>query len=226
MSTEFAIAKVMTGQLNALVEKMMRQMDIRDPNEAVRRVNSDEWIVTPVLRWRVDENGWIRFILTSTGETGAEWADWFRENEYDLGNEAEFMLRSGAFRPSPKGTIYEIAVLPGKLWKDDNERITSNIRAYCDDHGLVHGKEENAEVGCLIRRAFSDEEIEAMGLTWIVTMHDPISDSDGYPFLFGALRSDGDRRFGACVGKPSRRWFADDGFAVLVSQVSPSVSES
>lgn len=217
-----AAADATAGQLNAIVKMMKAQAG----EDALERFLQGALVVSePVRRWRVDENGWIRFSLASTGETGIEWADWFRANGYDLGNETEFMLRSGTFQPSPKGTVYKIAVLPGKLWKDA-DRITSKVRAYCNDHSLKHGKEENPEVGCLIRRAFSDEEIEAMGLTWIVTLHEPISGSDGYPDLFGAYRCYGLRRFYAYDGEPGHRWHAVYGFAVLVSQVSPSASES
>ncbi len=53
-NVEFVIAKVEPGKLNALVKNLMRQMNITDPNEAVRRINSGEWIVSQsVRRWRV-----------------------------------------------------------------------------------------------------------------------------------------------------------------------------
>ena len=45
MKNEFAIAEVMSGQLNALVKNLMAQMAIDDASEAVRRVNAGEWVV-------------------------------------------------------------------------------------------------------------------------------------------------------------------------------------
>lgn len=48
--SEFAISKVSTGQLNALVKNLMAQMKIDDPNEAVRRVNSEEWVIERIKR--------------------------------------------------------------------------------------------------------------------------------------------------------------------------------
>jgi hypothetical protein len=50
MKNEFVIAEVMPGQLNAMVKNVMGQMKINDPNEAVRRVNSGEWIVSKVAK--------------------------------------------------------------------------------------------------------------------------------------------------------------------------------
>ena len=40
---EFATANLTAGQLNSLVKKIMFQMGISDPVEAIRRINSDEW---------------------------------------------------------------------------------------------------------------------------------------------------------------------------------------
>jgi hypothetical protein len=52
--SEFTIPGLTTEQLNAMVKEMMRQMDIADPNEAVRRINSGEWIVeTEKIRHRI-----------------------------------------------------------------------------------------------------------------------------------------------------------------------------
>ena len=47
--SEFAIAEVFPGRLNALVKNLMSQMAISDPNEAVRRVNAGEWVVIKVV---------------------------------------------------------------------------------------------------------------------------------------------------------------------------------
>ena len=227
MSTEFVMADVLPGKLNALVKNIMSQTGETDPDEAVRLVNSGEWVVSkPTLRWRVDADGLIHFSLTSTGETGAEWADWFKVNKYDLGSEAEFVLRSSSFQPSPAGPGYEIAVMPGRLWKKDSERTTANIRAEADRRHLKHGKDMPAEIVCLIRRASSDKEIEAMGLGWIIGLHEPISGSDGCPVLLGAHRRCGDRGLDAYDDRPVDLWYSAGGFASVVSQVSPQVLES
>lgn len=49
----FVIAEVMPGKLNALVKNLMHQMDLTDPNEAVRRINSGELALSePYRQWR------------------------------------------------------------------------------------------------------------------------------------------------------------------------------
>jgi len=42
---DFCIARIYPGRLNALVKNIMRQVGVNDPNEAVRLMNSGEYIV-------------------------------------------------------------------------------------------------------------------------------------------------------------------------------------
>jgi len=71
----------------------------------------------------------------------------------------------------------------------------------------------------LIREKFTDEDLEAMGLVWLVTMHEPIKDSDGDPSLLHAGRGGGGRWLFACWGDPGHGWGCGGGFAFAVSQV-------
>ena len=106
-----------------------------------------------------------------------------------------------------------MAVLPGKLYSDD-ERITRNIRADAKKRKMT---DLPAEVACLIRDMFSDEEIKEMGLDWIITMHEPIPDSDGDPGVLGTNRFDG-YRLVAYGGHPGHGWDREYGFAFSVAQ--------
>ena len=212
---EFAIAEVATGKLNALVKNIMRQTGTSDPNEAVRLVNSGEWILTnPVRRWR-EQDGVIYFSVTSNGMTGPQWIEHFEKKGIQLSKWAKDVLLSPDFKPT-NGVTTEVAVLKGMLF-EDNDRVTSKIRAEAGKRKLV---KPNAELGCLIRDMFTDEEIAAMGLVWIVAFHEPIKDSDGVPVLLSASRRGVGRWLSACYDWPDSRWHRDDGFAFAVSQVS------
>lgn len=215
MHTElFAIAEVPTGKLNALVKDLMRQMGITDPNEAIRRINSREWVVSESTRkWR-EQDGIIYFSVTSDSTTGPQWIERLEKKGFRISDYAKSLLRSDDFKPT-NGVTTEIAVLKGMLFAD-NERITRNIRAEADKRKL---EKPNAEVACLIRENFSDEEIEAVDLWWIVVMHEPIKDSDGGPGLLDAFRDDDGRWLNACYDRPGRRWFRNFGFAFAVAQV-------
>lgn len=169
----------------------------------------------PTRNWR-KQDGVIYLTLISNGMTGEEWIEHLEKLGFRLSDYAKSVLRSPKFKPT-KGVKYEIAILKGTLF-EDNDRITKKIRVEADKRKLIT---PNAEVACLIRENFSDEEIEAMGLTWIVAMHEPINDSDGDPGLLRANRGDGGCWLGACYDSPDRRWRREGGFAFVVSQVSP-----
>jgi hypothetical protein len=166
-------------------------------------------------RWR-EQDGVIYFSVTSDGTTGPEWIERLGKKGFRISDYAKSVLRSPDFKPT-KGVTTEIAVLKGMLF-EDNDRITKKIRAEADKRKL---NKPNAEVACLIRENFSDEEIEAMGLWYIVAMHDPIKDSDGDPYLLDAYRVDDGRWLDTFYDFPGLRWSRPYGFAFAVSQVSP-----
>jgi hypothetical protein len=182
--------------------------------EGARRFLRDELSVSePTRSWR-EEDGVIYFSVTSDGATGEDWIKRLSGNGFRVGDYAKQVLRSPDFKPT-NGMTAEVAVLKGLLFADN--RITRQIRAEADKRKL---EKPNAELACLIRLKFTDKEIEAMGLIWIVTMHEPINDSNGDLDLLGASRDGSCRWLGSCHGSPGRRWYRDDGFAFAVSQVS------
>jgi hypothetical protein len=215
MNIEFSIAEVMPGKLNALVKNIMRQTGETDPNEAVRLVNSGEWVVSKPTRSCREEDGVIYFSVTSDGTTGEDWITRLEGKGFRVGDYAKQVLRSPSFVPT-NGVTTEVAVLKGRLF-DDQSRITSKIRAEADKRKL--GKPE-PELACLTREKFTDKEIEAMGLWYIVATHEPINDSVGDPNLLFASRLDDGRWLNACGGRPGLRWGRGSGFGFAVSQVS------
>ena len=170
-------------------------------------------IVKKVTRW-TEKDGVIYFTLVSNGKTGEEWIVHLNGKGLPVGSYAQSVLRHKNFKPTKAGTVHQIGVIPGKLFSDDG-RITKNIRADAKKRKMT---DPHAEVACLIRDMFSDEEIKEMGLDWIITMHEPIPDSDGHPSVLGTNRCN-DYRLGAYDGRPGRRWRSAYGFAFSVPQV-------
>ncbi|MFA5024412.1 MAG: hypothetical protein WC523_05640 [Patescibacteria group bacterium] len=158
-----------------------------------------------------EENGVIYFSVTSDGKTGEEWIEYFAKKGYRVG---DYVLRSKDFKPTA-GITTEVAVLKGVLFEDKN-RITKNIRAEAAKRKLLT---PNAEVACLIRDKFTNEELKAMDLYCIVTMHDPINDSGVGPLLLHVHRSGDGSWLNADFGEPGSQWGRDNGFAFVVSQV-------
>ena len=168
----------------------------------------------PTRSWR-EEDGVIYFTVESDGTTGEDWITRLEGNGFCVGAYTKQVLRSPDFRPT-NGMTTEVAVLKGMLFEDNN-RITKEIRAEADKRKL---SKSNAELACLTREKFTDEQIEAMGLIWIVAMHEPINDSGGDPRLLSAYRLDDGRWLSAYYGGPDGRWGRGYGFAFVVSQVS------
>ncbi len=213
MSKEFASADLTIGQVNAIVKKLGGH------DMALRFLRDELSVSEPTRSWR-EEDGVIYFNVTSDGTTGEDWIKRLEGNGFRVGDYAKQVLRSPDFKPT-NGVTTEVAVLKGMLF-EDNDRITKKIRAEADKRKL---SKPNAELACLIREKFTDKEIEAMGLWYIVAMHEPINDSDGGPPLLGADRSGDGRWLLACSDWPDGRWNRGGGFAfALAGQAVSSVS--
>ena len=217
MKSEFLISGIETGKLNAMVKNIMTQTGITEPEEAVRMMNSGELQISVIKSKWTEKDGVIRFSVTSDGTTGEQWIARLESKGFRVSDYAKSVLRSKSFKPT-SGVTYEIAVLKGEIFSD-NERITKNIRKEAKNRKF---STPNAEVVCLIREKFSDKELEAMGLYWIVVMHEPIKDSDGGPRLLGANRNSDVSWLNTSYDNPGDKWDRGDGFVFVVPQVSSS----
>jgi len=167
-----------------------------------------------------EEAGVITFTVTSNGKTGEEWIVWSEANGYKRGNNyannyVKQLVRSSDFQPT-SGITHTIKVLKGELY-DDADRITKKIRTDADERKLT---KPNAEISCLIREKFSNAELEIMGLFSIITMHEPISNSNGAPLLLEARSHDGNLWLNVNFDRPGDVWLRGHGFAFLSSQES------
>lgn len=207
MSTEFASAGLTAGQLNAIVKKLGGH------DMALRFLRDELSVSEPTRSWR-EEDGVIYFSVTSDDTTGEDWITRLESKGFRVGDYAKQVLRSPDFKPT-NGVTTEVAVLRGLLFEDQS-RITKKIRAEADKRKL---SKPNAELACLIREKFTDKEIEAMGLWYIVAMHEPINDSGGGPGLLNAGRGIVGRWLIAYCGRPGNGWGRNYGFAFAVSPV-------
>lgn len=169
-------------------------------------------VLLPPKKW-IEKDGVVYFSVTSDGTTSKEWITRLGKKGCHLSDYAKQLLLSEDFKPT-KGITTEVAVLKAVLFKDSN-RITKNIRKNAEDSKF---ETPNIEITCLIREKFTNEEIKAMGLDCIVTMHEPIKDSDGRLILLGIDR-DGYRKWiSAYSGNPEAGWRRKKyGFAFTVS---------
>ncbi len=208
--SEFASADLTVGQINAIVKKLGGY------EGALRFLRGETSVVEPERKW-LEHNGVIYLSVTSEGTTGPEWIARLEKKGFRVSDYAKSVLCSKDFKPT-SGVTTEIAILKGMLFEDSN-RVTKKIRTEAESRKLI---KPNAEIACLIREKFSDEEIETMGLYWIVAMHEPIKDSVGDPVLLDVGRDDsGSWLFTSC-DEPGNEWNRGYGIAFVVSQVSGS----
>jgi hypothetical protein len=181
--------------------------------EGVARFLRGELMISELaLRW-LEQDGVVYCTLPATdGTTGEEWIARLEDKGFRIGDYAKSILRSKGFVPT-NGITNEIAILKGMLFEDSN-RITKKIRAEADKRKFT---KPNAEVACLIREMFTDKELEAMGLWWIVAMHEPIKDFDGDSGLLSVNRDDDGLWLYAYYDRPNGKWNRDNGFAFVVA---------
>lgn len=195
------------GTMEAVVNKLGGMVGV------AKFLRGELAVSEPTRLWR-DQDGVIYCSVTSDGTTGPAWIERLERKGFRISKWAKDVLNSSGFKPTSEVTS-EIAVLKGMLFAD-SERITKNIRAEADRRKFLT---PNVEIACLIRENFSDKQIEAMGLWWVVAMHDPIEDSDGDPFLLNAYRGGGGRWLDTARDALDDRWNRDGGFAFVASQV-------
>lgn len=121
------------------------------------------------------------------------------------------MLEAVYFQPT-KGVNIEVAILKGELFKD-GDRTSKNVRELALKRKLMRTK---AEVACLIRDRFSDEDIRAMGLEAIVVFHEEIKDSAADPDCLVVQTNHSGGGLGGCYAEDDRSWKLSDGFAFAV----------
>lgn len=161
--------------------------------------------------------------LTASGRTGKQWVKHLEKNKYRINSYAKDLILSDEFAAAraEKGTEYEIAVVPGKDMYE-NSATTASIKEKAATKGWTL---PTPEIALLMREALSDEEIEALGVWYVATLHDPTKDAVGDPSVLCSDRLVGGRGVDACWDRPGGRWDTRGAFAFVVP-ASTSSSET
>ncbi len=133
-------------------------------------------IPEPSPKWE-EKDGIIYFEVTSDGTTGPEWTNRIYQKGFRLGSFIKphgGLLHSDDFKPTT-GITTRVAVLKGQLF-DDSNRDLEHIAAASAGHNFTI---PCAEIACLAREKFTDQELKAMGLEYMFIMHEPIIASNG-----------------------------------------------
>lgn len=163
-------------------------------------------------RWSMDADGNLVFTVTSDGTTGPEWIARLETKCFRLGDWTKFILLSKDFKPT-SGILYRLVAIKGTAF-EEFELTNKNIRARAKK---TKWQTPNAEVACLLRENFSDEELKAMGVWYLVAMHEPIDDSVGLPLLLNASRFGGASWLNASCAEPDDEWRGNGAFVFVLS---------
>jgi len=228
---DFLIEKVLPdlGKLNALLKNQTSQMDIKDPNEMVRRINSGEWKVVPVIKnyWEDKKNKVYRLSVVSGGTTGPEWIERLEKKNFKIEPEARMALLSSNFKPT-KNVTREIVILKKDFFcKGEKRKVTNkDVILQATNKKLII---PHIEVACLIRELLSDKDLKKMNLLSIVIMHNPVcinveSLPKNFPIILAASRHNQGNLLNSFSGETDNNsfvenyWDAQSGFAFVLSQ--------
>lgn len=161
--------------------------------------------------------------LTSEGHTGDRFLADLKKAELSVGAHAEQILKSKEFAALvTNGVTYYPGVIKGEDFSG-SERTSENIRKEATKRG---GITPPVELSPLLRLNFSDDEIKALGLLWLIPMHEPINGSGGNPYVLGLSACGFNDQLSAYYDRPANEWDRKAGFVFLFPQVNTEVSGS
>lgn len=149
----------------------------------------------------------MKTTFTSPNIPGKKWVTRLEKGGYIISSYAKETLK----KITPTKNTYDIVIL-----KMDKEYFTiQEVRDEAKRRGYITPPSELAP---MLREEISDKDIETIGLTWLIVMHEAITDSDGDPLLLGLNRFDARRWLYAYVDRPGGRWYREYGFVFLAPQ--------
>ena len=173
----------------------------------------------PFVKSWIEKDGRIYFEVTTLGLTAEEWITRLKANGHKISNWAKDVLSKPDYdlnhRYEADKTL-KVILIRGKEIKKDSERLTKNLKAIAvKDFGTNSVSELKGELELLIRKKFSNKELEEMVLYYIVVLHEPIVDSGGHPRVLFSFRGGGESWVDANGDDGSDRWRDSGAFAFL-----------
>lgn len=111
-----------------------------------------------------EEEGLIRFSVPAEGMIGSKWLKYFEKEGIGLSARIRNMILSGWFKPTV-GMI-NFVIVRGDLFPE-GECNARNVRRFAGSKKL---KLLEMESVCIIRKYFSDEDLEVIGISRILIM--------------------------------------------------------
>lgn len=183
-----------------------------------RRFLRDELDLVEVKpQFERNEHGHILISITGLALTGEQEIQRLSEAGFRTSDYAKSCLTSkkkdgyDRCHQLEEGRQYQLIIVPGK--EVEKNRTTAELRKYAAGFGYA---QPLAGIVPRIRETVSDEMMKEMGFWFIAAFHNPITDSDGFPHLLHAYRSDDGRWVRAPWVRPGNQGYDDGAFAFVV----------
>ena len=157
-----------TKRLEAVIERLMDNLKIDDPEEAAKLIDSGEFTIDkPVYLWS-RQNDVIRYTVTSENIDGTEWSAY---DGFVLSDHARSILKSEHFKPT-SDVITEITILIGEEIFRDDRCFLEHIKFEGKFRNLIS---PNLEVACITGKMLTYKDFEKMGIEVLLFMHTEVS---------------------------------------------------
>lgn len=154
--------------------------------------------------------------VTTSGQTAPELLDALRARGRQLSDWANTLITQFAFTPT-NGVTHKLLVIQGNDLPD-GERTTANIRAEAKRRGCPDMPSNLAlEVATLLRAKYSQSEL---GSPYFTILHEPLPDSNGFPYVFELYRNDKDDWLDAWLASEGYKWVPGFKFIFLAPNES------
>ena len=215
MKIDLNTAKNLTrGQLDAILIKLAEQTGNVNVEVATNSFLRGDFTLTEINKgYTVREDGLIILTVTSHGHNGHEQQKFLKENGHVVTDYASEILNHGDFTTTQEGEKIQIGILTQKMI-GDLDWTPRNARRKMEELG---GKTPSHDIGGLVRENLSDSQIESMGLWGIVTLSEPVKDSDRSPCAAGPSR-DGDSWLNCWGVHPDLQYDSGSGFSFVLPQ--------
>lgn len=161
----------------------------------------------------------ITFTVTGLGLTSEQWITRLEAGGHKLSDWARDVLSKPDYDENHRlevGKEYKVTLVFSKEIKKQKDRSTTNLKALArrelGEQSVIGLK---GELALLIREKFTNAELEAMGIFYIVVLHEPIIDSAGHARVLYSFRDDGVSFVNASCGSPDDLWVDFGAFAFL-----------
>jgi len=175
----------------------------------------------PAMGYEIRPDGLTVLTVTSHGHNGPEQQKFLKECGHMVTDYASEILNHGDFTYTEKGAEIQIGILTHERFKShldykDLPWTPGNAWKFVQE---VYGIKERPfhDIGVLLRKNLSDDQMESLGLWGITTLSEPIKDSDGDPCATGPDRDGGSELDSWCV-LPDRQCDSDYGFSFVLPQ--------